>query len=106
MFWGRESFDEWGRGCRKLVAVLRGDSTKIVLPGDIFDQTPSEMSRVRGKLADHEGDHVVLSPEGAVLVTSPRMESLYCRFSTAGGGNSFGTGGTGGGVPKLQVFRN
>ena len=26
---------------------------------------------MRGKLAYHVGDHVVLSPEGAVLVTSP-----------------------------------
>ena len=37
------------------------------------------MSWIRGKLADHVGDHVVLSPEGAVLVTSPGTESSYPR---------------------------
>ena len=31
---------------------------------------------VRGKLADHVGDHVVLSPEGVVLVPSPGTESF------------------------------
>ena len=33
-----------GRGCRKFVPVLGGDGTKIAPPGDIFDQTPGEMS--------------------------------------------------------------
>ena len=37
------------------------------------------MRLVRGKLADHVGDHVVLSPEGAVLVTSPGTKSSYPR---------------------------
>ena len=32
-----------------------------------------------GKLADHVGDHVVLSPEGDVLVTSPETKSSYPR---------------------------
>ena len=43
--------------------------------GDIFDQTPDEMSRVRGKPADHVGNHVVVYPERAVPVTSPATES-------------------------------
>ena len=34
------------------------------------------MSWIWGKLADHVGDHVVLSPEGVVLMTSPGTESL------------------------------
>ena len=37
------------------------------------------MSRIRGKLADYVGDHVVLSPEGVILVTSPGTESSYPR---------------------------
>ena len=61
------------------VPVLRGDGTKIAPTGDIFDQTPGGMISIRGKLADHVGDHVVISPEGAVLVTSPGTESSYPR---------------------------
>ena len=34
---------------------------------------------MRDKLAYHVGDHVVLSPEGAVLATSPGTESSYPR---------------------------
>ena len=45
--------------------------------GDIFDQPPGRMSSIRGKLADHLGDHVILSPEGTVLATSTGTESLY-----------------------------
>ena len=45
--------------------------------GDIFDQAPGRMSSIRGKLVDHLGDHVVLSPEGTVLATSTGTESLY-----------------------------
>ena len=45
--------------------------------GDIFDQPPGRMSSIRGKLVDHLGDHVVLSPEGTVLATSTGTESLY-----------------------------
>ena len=37
------------------------------------------MRRIRGKLAGHIGDHVVLSPEWAVLVTSPGTKSSYPR---------------------------
>ena len=37
------------------------------------------MRRIRGKLADHVGDHVALSPEGAVLVTSPGTKLSYPR---------------------------
>ena len=48
--------------------------------GDIFHQPPGEMSGIRGKLADHVvGDHVFLSPEGVVLMTSPGTESSYPR---------------------------
>ena len=47
--------------------------------GDKFDQPPSRMSSIRGKLADHLGDHVVLSSEGTVLATSTGTESLYPR---------------------------
>ena len=32
-----------------------------------------------GRLADHVGDHVVSSPEGAILVTSPGIKSSYPR---------------------------
>ena len=71
-----EAFDDWrGRGCSKFVSVLGGDGTKIAPLGDLFDQPSGEMSSIRGKLADHAGDHVVLSPEGAVLVPSPVTES-------------------------------
>ena len=56
-----------------------GDGTKIALTGDIFDQPPGGMSCIRGKLADHVGDQLVLSPEGPVLVTSPGTESSYPR---------------------------
>ena len=38
------------------------------------------MSWIRGKLADHVGDHVVLSPEEGVLVTSLETESSYPRI--------------------------
>ena len=45
-------------------------------PRDVFDQLDIEMSYIRGNGADdHVGDHVVLSPEGAVLVESPGTES-------------------------------
>ena len=37
------------------------------------------MRRIRGKLADHVGDHVVSSPEGTILVTFPGTKSLYPR---------------------------
>ena len=52
---------------------------KIAPTGDIFDQSPGGMSRIRGKLADHVGDHIVLSPEEGILVTSPGTESSYPR---------------------------
>ena len=61
------------------VPALGGDDTKRSPTGDIFGQPPGEMSSVRGKLANHVGDHVVLSPEGAVLVTSTGTESSYPR---------------------------
>ena len=48
-------------------------------PGDLFDQPLGAMSRIRGKLADHVGDHVVLSPEGVVAVTSPGTKPSYPR---------------------------
>ena len=68
-----------GGGCNDFVPVLGGDGTKIALTGDIFDQLPGGVSSTRGKLADHVGIQVVLSPEGAVLVTSTGTESSYPR---------------------------
>ena len=68
-----------GRGYNKFVPVLGGDGTKIAPTADIFDQPPSGMISIWGKLADFLGDHVVLSPEGAVLVTSSGTESSYHR---------------------------
>ena len=68
---------EGGRGCNNFVPVLRGNGTKIAPTGDIFDQPPGGMSWIRGKLADHVGGHVVLSPEKGVLVTSSGTESSY-----------------------------
>ena len=61
------------------VPVLGGDATKIAPPGDMFDQSGGEMSSFRGKLANHVGDHVVLSPEEFFFITSPGMESSYPR---------------------------
>ena len=66
-----------GRGCHKFVPVLVGDGSKISSPGDLFDQPPGEVSSIRGRLADHVGDHVVLSSEGVVLVSSPGTKSSY-----------------------------
>ena len=71
---------EGGRGCNNFVPVLRGNGTKIAPTGGIFDQPPGGMSWIRGKLADHVGDHVVLSPEEGVFVTSPGTESSYPRL--------------------------
>ena len=68
-----------GRGCHTFVPVLERNDTKITSTGDLFDQLPGEMSWIRGKLADHVGDHVVLYPEGVVLVPSPGTESSYPR---------------------------
>ena len=70
---------EGGRGCNKFVPDLRGNGTKIAPTGYIFDQPPGGMSWIRGKLADHVGGHVLLSPEEGVLVTSPGTESSYPR---------------------------
>ena len=66
-----------GAGSNNFVPALGGDGTKIAPTGDIFGQPPGGMSSVRGKLADHVRDHVVLSPEGSVLVTSTGAESSY-----------------------------
>ena len=80
--WERENpFNGWGRGrgCNIFVPDLGGDGTKITPTGDIFDQPPGGMSFITGKLADRVGDYLVLSPEGAVLVTSPGTESSYPR---------------------------
>ena len=46
---------------------------------DVFDQPPGQIRWIWGKLADHVGDHVVSSPEGAVLVTSSGTKSSYPR---------------------------
>ena len=75
-----DPFNDWGvQGCNKSVPVWAGNGTKIAPTGDIFDRPPGGMISFRGKLADHVGDHVVLSPEGAVLVTSPGTETSYLR---------------------------
>ena len=68
-----------GRGCNIFVTVLGGNGTKIAPTGDIFDQPPGQMRCIWGKLADHIGDHVVSSPEGAVLVTSLGTKLSYPR---------------------------
>ena len=52
---------------------------KIAPTGDIFDQPPGQMRWIRVKIADHVGNHVVLSPERAVVVTSPGTKSSYPR---------------------------
>ena len=70
---------EGGRVCNKFVPVSRGNGTKLAPTGYIFDQPPGGMSWIRGKLADHVGGHVVLSPEEGVLVTSAGTESSYPR---------------------------
>ena len=73
-----ESFNDWGvRGCHRFIPVLGVVGTKIAPPGDLFDQLPLEMSSIRGKLANHVGDRVVLSPERVVSMTSPGTESSY-----------------------------
>ena len=76
----RSTIGGGGRGCNKFDPVLGGNGMKIASTGDIFDQPPGQMRLIRGKLADHVGDHVVLSPEGAVLVTSPGTKSSYPRL--------------------------
>ena len=76
-----DSFNDWGRrGCHKFVPVLGVDRTKIAPPGDLYDQPSSERSRIWGKLAGLVGDHVILSPEGVILMTSPGTESSYPRL--------------------------
>ena len=65
------SFNERGEGRLENFPVLGGDGTKTVPPGDIFDQPPCERSSIQTKFADNVGDRVVLSPEGAVMLTSP-----------------------------------
>ena len=66
-----------GGGGNNFVPVSGGEGTKIVPLGDLFEQPPSEMNLSSGKLADHAGDHVVLSPERVVFVPSPGAKSLY-----------------------------
>ena len=77
----RDPFNDWGGGAgsKMFVPVLGGDGTKTAPTEDRLGQPPGEMSSVRGKLAVHVGDHGVLSPEGAVLVTSTGTESSYLR---------------------------
>ena len=69
-----------GWGCNIFVPVLGGNGTKIAPTGNIFDLPPGQMRSIRGKLADYVMDHVVSSPEGAVLVTSPGTKSSYPRL--------------------------
>ena len=68
-----------GRGCNIFVPVWGRDGSKIAPTRDMFDQPPGQMRSIRGKLAHHVGDHVVSSPEGAVLVTSSGTKSSYPR---------------------------
>ena len=68
-----------GGGYQNVVLFSGGDGTKIAPTVDLFDQPPGEMSSIRGKLADHVGDHVDLSSEGAVLMTSAWTKSSYPR---------------------------
>ena len=78
--WTRSTIER-GRGCNKFVPVLRGNGTKIAPTGGICVQPPGEMSWIRGKLADHVGDHAVLSPEEVILVTSSGTELSHPRPS-------------------------
>ena len=59
----------------QIVPVLGEDGMKIAPPGDFFYQLLGEMCWIRGKLADHVVDHLVLSTGGVVLTTSPGTES-------------------------------
>ena len=61
-------------GIRSIVPILGRDGPKKVPPGDVFHQSPGEISCTQGKLAGHVGDHVVLSAEGTVLVISPGQD--------------------------------
>ena len=74
-----DKFNDWGEGreCNIFVPVLRGDGTKIVPTGNRFDQPPGQMRWIWVKLADHVGDHVVLFPEGAVLMNSTGTKLSY-----------------------------
>ena len=67
------------RGCNNFYPVWGGDGTIMAPTGDVYDQPSGRMSSIRGKLVDHLGDHVVLSPEGTVLATSTGTKSLYSR---------------------------
>ena len=62
-----EPFHDWGRGrgCNNFFPVLGENGTKIAPTGDIF-----------GKLADHVGDHVVLSPERGCFGDLPGDEII------------------------------
>ena len=72
-----------GRGCHKCVPVLGGDGTKISPTGDIFDQSPGEMSRavvqrLRGRgRGCHKfvpvlgGDGTKISPTEGIFDQSP-----------------------------------
>ena len=62
----RSTMIEGGVGFNNFVPVLREDGTKIAPTGDIFDQPHGGRSWIRGKLADHVGDNVILSPEEGV----------------------------------------
>ena len=73
-----EPFNDWGGGgCHTFVPVSGGDGTKIAPPGALSDQPPGKMSWIRGKLAEHVGDHVALSPEDVLLMPSPGTKSSY-----------------------------
>ena len=50
------------------------DGTKKSLPGACLTKPLVKCVDFWGKLADHVGDHLILLPEGAVLVPSPGTE--------------------------------
>ena len=55
----------------EMFPVLGGDDSKLFPVGDVYRQLRCERSSVRRNIAYHIGDHIILSPGGAVLVTSP-----------------------------------
>ena len=55
----------------EMFSVLGGDDSKLSPVGDVDRQLRCERSSVRRKIAYHIGDNIILSPGGAVLVTSP-----------------------------------
>ena len=68
------SFDESGIISQFFPHFGRGRHERNPL-GNIFDQPLGEMSWIRGKLANHVGDHIAIPLESAAMVTSLGTES-------------------------------